>query len=138
MPALDHCHFQIARALQKAGWVVSDKPKYVTDEETDTFIVVDIEALNTANGAQARRIYVEVKCFPGHNPTQELYIALGQYFFHRTLLSRQAIALPFYLAVPHTVYDTVFNAIVQQLCQEQRIMVIVVDVETETIRQWID
>ena len=138
MPAYDSCHFQMARALQKAGWIVSDRPKYIVDDETDIFIVVDIEAHLRTNGAEGRRIYVEVKCFPGQNATQELYIAFGQYMLYRTLLSRQDIGVPVYLAVPQAAYEIVFNPVIQQMCRENHIMMIVVDLETETVLQWIE
>jgi hypothetical protein len=138
MPALDKCHFQVVRALQKTGWTVSEKPRYVLDEETDTFIFIDVDATQGTNGAVVHRIYVEVKCFPGHNASQELYIAFGQYLIYRTLLARQAISIPFYLAVPQTAYETIFSALVHETIRENRIKLIIVDLETETVQQWIE
>jgi hypothetical protein len=140
MPALDSCHFQVVHALRKAGWSLADKPKYIDDVETETFVYIDIEASYKPNGAvgETRQIYVEVKCFPGKNVTQEVYIALGQYLIYRALLARQAIPVPLYLAVPSTAYATTFNAVFRRALHDNRIMMVVVDLETETIVQWIE
>lgn len=137
MPVLDSCHSQVVNALRKDGWTVAEKPRYIGDAETETFVYIDIEAHYQPNGA-ARSMYVEVKCFPGKNPTQELYIALGQYLIYRTLLAKQAIVVPLYLAAPQTVYATIFNSVIRQTLRDNRIMLIVVDLETETIVQWIE
>jgi hypothetical protein len=119
---------------------VADKPKYVDDADTETFVYIDIEAVQESNGlsAQPRHIYVEVKCFPGRNSTQEVYIALGQYLIYRALLARQDIAVPIYLAIPSTVFVDAFNAVFRRALRDNRIMMLVVDLETETITQWIE
>ena len=140
MPALDSCHEQVVRALRKDGWLVADKPKYIDDSETETFVYIDIEASHKPNGAttEARQIYVEVKCFPRKNVSQELYITLGQYLMYRALLEKQIIRIPLYLAMPKTIYEDAFNDIFRRALHTNRIMVIVVDLETETIVRWLE
>lgn len=88
MPAIDNCHSQVVHAFQKDGWNVSPKSPYIL--APDMAIYVDIEAQKSANGSgDTTRIYVEVKCLPGHNITQELYIVFGQYIVYRALLANQ-------------------------------------------------
>jgi hypothetical protein len=140
LPALDSCHFQVVRALRKDHWKVTDKPKYIDDSDSEMFVYIDIEAVQETNGGETspRQIYIEVKCFPGKNSTQEIYISLGQYLIYRALLARQEIRAPLYLAIPHTVYESAFNMVFRQALQDNRIMVVVVDLESETIVQWIE
>jgi hypothetical protein len=72
VPVLDSCHSQIVNALRKDGWNVSPKSPYIL--APDMAIYVDIAARRSANGSgDPAEIYVEVKCLPGHNITQELY-----------------------------------------------------------------
>lgn len=139
MPALDSCQNQIVRALRQDGWTIADKPKYIADPDTETFVYIDIEAFRDPNGtpSEARTIYVEVKCFPGKNTTQEIYIALGQYLIYRALLAKQTINVPLYLAVPKLIYEATFNAVFRKALHDSGIMMIVVDLVTETIVQWI-
>jgi hypothetical protein len=138
MPALDSCHFQIVRALQKEGWQVAPRPKYIYDENVTVFI--DIEALRSANGNDEnnRRIYIEVKCFPDPGSTRELYIAIGQYLVYQTVLASQTTPIPIYLAIPINVYDGTFNSTVRKTVKEHKIKLVVVDLETETIVQWLE
>lgn len=77
MSALDKCHYQIVHALENGGWRVEKLSPHLYDRETDSFVVIDIDASRPTNGSGHQQLYVEVKCFPGHNFTQELYIALG-------------------------------------------------------------
>ncbi|MBX3083925.1 MAG: hypothetical protein KF716_19980 [Anaerolineae bacterium] len=139
MPVLDSCHHQISRALRRDGWTIADKPKYIGDAETEIFVYIDIEAFRDPNGSplETRTIYVEVKCFPRKNVTQEIYIALGQYLIYRALLEKQAIAVPLFLAVPQPIYEATFNTVFRKALHDSGIMMIVVDLETETIVQWI-
>ncbi|MHB8629314.1 MAG: element excision factor XisH family protein [Aggregatilineales bacterium] len=78
MPAQDTCQPEIIRALQKHGWTITGKPSRFY-AALDMPILIDLEAFK-ANA----HIYVEVKCFPRANRSQELHIALGQYIFCAT------------------------------------------------------
>ncbi len=140
MPVLDSCQGQIAFALRKDGLTVKDKPKYVYDQETDSFIFIDLEAVREANGLDTSRqqFYLEVKCFPGHNERQELYIAFGQYVYYRSFLAKMGDRIPLFLAIPSTIYVKTFDLIVRQTCRQNGIKLLIVDVQTETIVEWIE
>jgi len=140
LPALDSCHAQIVNALRKDGWIIADKPKYIGDAVSETFVYIDIEASSKPNGAtsESREIYVEVKCFPRKNSTQEVYIALGQYLIYRTLIGMQGLGVALFLAVPRAAYEATFHTVLRQAAVDNRIMMIVVDTDSETIVQWIE
>jgi XisH protein len=129
MPAKDSCHDQISRALQKDGWTISPKQPRLA---ADIFAYIDIEAHK-----DERNAFIEVKCFPGANDTQELYIAFGQYIVYRELLARLKPEAILYMGVPESSFagfpTTVLNTI-----QNNHVKIIVVDIESETIVRWID
>lgn len=136
MPAIDSCHLQVVHALQKDGWNVNPKSPYIL--APDMAIYVDIEARKSANGSgELERIYVEVKCLPGHNITQELYIVFGQYLVYRALLATQNISVPLFLAIPQNIYDQKFGATLRQAISDNRVKIVIVDLETEAIAEWI-
>jgi hypothetical protein len=80
-----------------------------------------------------------VKCFPDENSTTtDLYNAIGQYLVYRAMLIETEIALPLYLTVPDTIFEKVFDAAIQRVIKDNRIDVIVIDLEQEEIVQWIE
>ncbi len=131
MPALDRCHPQVVRALEKAGWNVAPKP-YRLPLVGRPPLSIDIEAKNANN----RIIIVEVKCFTD-NEVNDLYTAVGQYLVYRSLLRAQNINHSLYLAIPLPIYQGVFKEIGIFVMQETGIKLIVVDIENEVIVQWL-
>ncbi|MBI1279188.1 MAG: hypothetical protein GC179_13765 [Anaerolineaceae bacterium] len=135
MPRLDYCHEQVVHALEKDGWSVDDRPRRLIHEERLVFI--DIEAVKGMNGSRQQILLAEVKCFPDRErTTQELYIAFGQYIIYRALLDQEEINLPLYLAVPLDAYSDIFDSTVQRALDSNKIKLVIVNLETETIAQW--
>jgi hypothetical protein len=95
MPAQDRCQLQVIHALQREGWTVEDQSS-VLYATPDMPVFIDLEAFK-AN----RHNYVEVKCFPRANRTQELHIAFGQYIVYREVLARLRPNMLLYLAGSH-------------------------------------
>jgi hypothetical protein len=80
-----------------------------------------------------------VKCFAGPGDrTREVYIAIGQYIIYRALMAELRIAIPLYLAVPLDAYNNLFEPAAKRAVKDSRIKLLVVDIETEEIVQWID
>jgi len=68
-----------------------------------------------------------------------MYIALGQYLLYRTMLRREMdYDEPLFLAIPSTIYETIFSPFIQLTCHENGIKLLVVDLEAERILQWIE
>jgi XisH protein len=138
LPALDQCHEQIVRALQKAGWTVDDYP-YVLPITNHRRLFVDIHARRYESASPQSIIVVEVKCFSDpKSELQELYTAIGQYLIYRSLLNRKGMGDRLYLAIPtHAYPEGIFGQLAAPLIQEFGIKMMVVDVISEVIEQWL-
>ena len=134
MPAVDKCHEQFVRALQKDGWITRSNP-FFTTESRDIF--VDVEAFKQENGTRRRILLAEIKCFAQQTPI-ELYVAIGQYLIYRTLLTQIENAAPLYLAVPETIYVTMFDEIARLTIKNYGIKMLIVNLDEESIVQWIE
>jgi XisH protein len=137
MPKLDQCHEQVVRALQKDGWAVDNKPFKLYAEDRKIFI--DIRANRGINGSRQQIILVEVKCFPDKNSTTtDMYIALGQYLIYRSVLAERNVPISLYLAVSVEVLDEIFDRSARRAVSDNQIKMVAVNLETETIEQWIE
>lgn len=137
MPALDKCHDQIVRALQKAGWQILPNALYLKTERIRSFI--DIQAQRGNNGQLKQIIVVEAKCFSDiRTQTTDLYNAIGQYLVYRHLIAQQGLPYTLYLAVPTHAYRGVFADIGMGVVSETNVKMIVVDLESEIIERWIE
>ncbi len=137
MPALDACHPQIVRALEKDGWRVSEKP--VKIDTANRTVYIDIEAFRSTNGSRQHILLGEIKCFPDKDSTtRDLYIAFGQYLIYRAVLDEREFNVPLYLVVPEEIYNAVFDSTVHRAIGDNRIRLLVVNIETEVIVQWMD
>ena len=52
------------------------------------------------------------------------------------MLRQLAVTSPLFLVIPETIYDTIFDKVVRQVCRQQQAKIIVVDLEKESITQW--
>ena len=86
-----------------------------------------------------QKLVVEVKSFVGASKIQDLKDALGQYDIYRYLLEEIAPDRKLYLAVNKVAYNSFFTQDVTQLIlNKHRLPIIVVDIETGEILQWIN
>jgi hypothetical protein len=138
MPVLDDCHPQVGRTLQKAEWRVSLKP-FTIPIASGHVIHLDIKAEHSNNGQKQTIIVMEVKCFPASRAaTTELYMAVGQYIVYRSLLIEKNMDFPLYLVVPSHAYHTIFQRMGMSAIKDNRIKMIVIDLDREEIEQWIE
>jgi hypothetical protein len=137
MPAFDQCHEQVVSALQKDGWRIEDQQIKMSLGKRRVF--VDLRAVREVNGDRQQIMLVEIKCFPeGENITQELYMAIGQYVVYRAMLTQLGLDLPLYLSIPETIFDSVFDVIIQTGMRDSRIKLVIVNLEQERIVRWIE
>lgn len=135
MPALDVCHEQVVRALQKDGWQIQNSPIRLQAKSRTAFI--DIEAIRTLNGHQQHLLLVEVKCFPDpDSTTRDLYTGMGQYLIYYAIVEERGDNIPLYLAIPEPIYQTVFDDLVLRTLHKHGIKLLIVDLEKERIVQW--
>lgn len=92
MPALDRCHEQVIRALEKENWRITSSPFKLAAAERTAY--VDVQLQRGSNGTQDHIILIEIKCFPDEDSTtREIYTAMGQYLLYRKMIAE--INLPF-------------------------------------------
>ncbi len=136
MPAVDQCHEQVKRALQKDGWHITADPFPLFLTYRAAYI--DLEATKGVNGTQEQIILVEVKCFAeGQAPTTQLYTAIGQYIVYRAMLAEEDINTSLFLSVPEATFDMVFDDVIKRVVGENAIRIVIVDLESEQIVRWI-
>jgi hypothetical protein len=100
---------------------------------------IDLEASRSINGTRQQVVLVEVKCFPeNQKPTTLLYTAIGQYLVYRAMLIEDDVTTPLYLSVPTGMFERLFDDAVMRVVRNNKIRLVIIDLETETVEQWIE
>jgi hypothetical protein len=138
MPRLDIIHNAVKNALIKDGWLITDDPYVIQYRRTVLYADLGAER-PIAIERNGQKLVVEVKSFVGASKIQDLKEALGQYDIYRYLLEEIAPDRELYVAVSNVVYNVFFTQDVTQLIlNKHQLPIIVVDIETEEILQWIN
>ena len=137
MAAKDIIHDAVKSALIKDGWSITHDPYVIRHD--DELLYADLAAERPIAAVRGdARIVVEVKSFVGYSIIQDFKEALGQYILYLDILAKTAPEYKLYLAVSDIVYTEDLNRSTIRLILEQReIPLILVDVATEEIVQWI-
>jgi glucose-6-phosphate 1-dehydrogenase len=99
---------------------------------------VDILATRSNEDEEQQIIVVEAKCFSNPDKeTTDLYTAIGQYMVYRKVLKSINPSLSIYLAVPTHAYHGIFKEIGMNLVRDENIRLIVINLETEEIEEWL-
>jgi hypothetical protein len=134
MPAKDHYHDVVKRALAKDGWTITAEQHFIKLPERRFW--VDLQAgLQNEN----QRIFIEVKSFRNvPSPVESLAASVGKYVIYRVALDRLRDTTPLWLAIPQTAYRGIFSqAIGQAVIKRLGVSLIVYDIEREVIVRWI-
>jgi hypothetical protein len=138
MPARDTYHESLKSALIKDGWTITHDPLRLKWGVKDMYVDLGAEQLVTAEKA-GRRIAVEIKSFIGASELQDIEQAIGQYFVYRSVMARTEPDRTLYLAIHKEVYLDIFEEPLGRLLREDYgVPLIVFDLPTEEIIQWID
>jgi XisH protein len=138
MPKLDIIHNLVKNALTKDGWLITDDPYIIQYRRTMLYADLGAERPIAAE-RNGQRLVVEVKSFIGASKIQDLKEALGQYDIYRYLLEETAPDRKLYIAISKVAYNAFFTQDVTQLIlNRHQLPIIVVDLETEEIMQWIN
>jgi hypothetical protein len=138
MPKLDIIHNSVKNALIKDGWLVTDDPYIIRYRRTTLYADLGAERPIAAE-RDGQRLVVEVKSFIGASKIQDLKEALGQYDIYRYLLEETAPDRKLYIAISKVAYSTFFvQDVTQLILNRHQLPIIVVDLETEEIMQWIN
>jgi XisH protein len=137
MPARDRYHDQFKNALTKEGWTITHDPLHVKWGTKDMYVDLGAEFLIAAE-KDTCKIAVEVKSFVSDSEMRDLEQAIGQFTVYHEVLSRVEPDRALFVAVNEEVYINLFEEpIGKVLVESQRIRLIVFDLHSETIRQWI-
>ena len=134
MPAKDHFHDTVKRALVKQGWTITGEQVRLT--YGDRYFWIDIQAENSSS---QRVILVEVKELDDvDSPVEAFANAIGKYPLYRMGLEYTAQRTPLYLAVTEASYAGILGATMgQQAVSQFQILLLVFDPEQEEIIKWI-
>lgn len=84
------------------------------------------------------KIVVEVKSFLNLSKVQDFKLALGQYELYNVYLKVTAPERKLYLAVGEDIYETfLLGEAIKFAVEELKLSLVVVNLETEEIAQWI-
>jgi hypothetical protein len=138
MPKLDIIHDAVKNALIKDGWLITDDPYIIQYGRTTLYADLGAERPIAAE-RDGQKLVIEVKSFIGASKIQDLKEALGQYDIYRYLLEEIAPDRKLYVAVSTVAYKSFFSQdVIQLILKKHQLPLIVVDTETEEIRQWIN
>lgn len=138
MPRKDRIHEAISNALVKDGWTITDDSYRIEYEDVDVYADLRIEK-SMPGDLQRRILVIEIKEFVGVSPINRLEGALGQYQIYRSYLRQIAPGEKLYLAVDKASYDLLFSRkSFTRIIEDYSVALLVVDVLTEEIAQWID
>ncbi|WP_414552140.1 XisH family protein [Anabaena sp. CCY 0017] len=139
MSAKDIFHGVVKIALQKDGWQVTNDPLTISVGGVNLSIDLAAEKLISAE-REGQKIAVEVKSFlEKSSAISEFHTALGQFINYRGALRRLQPERVLYLAVPLTTYKTFFQLdFPKDMVSENRLKMLVYDVEKEVIFKWIN
>lgn len=141
MPNVDSCQPQIIAALEKLGFRITNAPFTLPTSLDDDgrYLYADLRAERINNGQIERMIVVEVKCFPAHRPfLEELYHAIGQYQAYQAVMDETGLTEDLYLALPvHALEIIVNEAFMQRMIKTANASLIVVDLISEEVTEWI-
>jgi hypothetical protein len=122
----------------KDGWLITDDPYIIQYRRTMLYADLGVERPIAAE-RNGQKLVVEVKSFIGASKIQDLKEALGQYDIYRYLLEETAPDRKLYIAISKVAYNTFFTQDVTQLIlNRHQLPIIVVDLDTEEIMQWIN
>jgi XisH protein len=138
MPRLDIIHNSVKNAIIKDGWLITDDPYLIQYRKTTLYADLAAER-PIAVERDDRKLVIEVKSFIGASKIQDLKEALGQYDIYRYLIEETAPERKLYIAISEVAYQTFFTQDVAQLIiSKHQLPIIVVNLDTEEIIQWIN
>ncbi|MGL6342797.1 MAG: element excision factor XisH family protein [Waterburya sp.] len=138
MPKLDIIHDAVKNALMKDGWTITDDPYVIQYRRTTLYADLGAER-PIAVQRNGQKLVVEAKSFVGASKIQDLKEALGQYDIYRYLLEVTAPDRQLYVAISTVAHNIFLNQdAIQLILNRHQLPLIVVDIESEEIKQWIN
>ena len=136
MPARDKYHNQVVQALINDGWTITHDPLRLQWGRKDMYVDLGAEQLVAAEKG-ARKIAVEIKSFSSLSEMDDPEKAVGQYIVYNDVLKRVEPERILYLAINERTFSDLFEEpIGTLLIENERVRLLVFDLQQEVIRQW--
>ena len=138
MPKRDSIHDIVKVALEKDGWKITPDPFTIaTADSGEIHIDLAAERILAAEKGDDK-IAVEIKTLVGKSLITEFYSALGKYQLYEVAIEEATINRVLYLAMPELIYQKAWkHSLIRGSIIKYGIKVIVIDLDTEKITQWI-
>lgn len=135
--ARDLFHQTVRDALEEDGWTITHDPFVLKSGGLRMEVDLAAEQVFAAE-REKEQIVIEVKSFIGKSKLNDFYEAKGQYDMYRRGLKKEGVRRKLYLAIDVDVFDTFFQkSLIAETLEEELISILVYDVSTKRIRQWI-
>lgn len=136
MPARDHDHERVRRALVADGWTITHDPLRLRWGERDMYVDLGVERIIAAEKA-THRIAVEIKAFAGPSLIDDLEKAIGQYTLYRDVMDETDAGRELYVAIREAVFVDFFQEPIGRLAIDRgRLKLLVFDPTKEVIQRW--
>jgi hypothetical protein len=137
MARLDKIHDKVKTALIKDGWTITHDPYSIEYEDLTLFADLGAEKMFSAERGEIK-IVVEVKSFSHLSKVQDFKLALGQYQLYNVYLKAIAPEGKLYLAVGEDIYEEfLLREAIKFAVEQLKISLVVVNLESEEVSQWI-
>ena len=135
--ARDLFHQVVRKALEADEWIITHNPFMLKSGGLRMEVDLAAEQIFAADRG-TEQIVVEVKSFIGKSKLNDFYAAKGQYDIYRRGLRKEGIQRKLYLAIDIDVFDSFFQkSLIAETLEEELISLLVYDVPTKRIVQWI-
>lgn len=135
--AKDKFHDIVKEALEKEGWLVTDDAFQPYAAQEPSMIDLESEPVILAE-KEGEKIAVEVKSFTQAAIRMAFYEALGQYLGYSMAMKEVDVAQNFYLAISKEIRHHLEDySIIKQSIKEQKVKLLIFDLATQKIIEWI-
>jgi hypothetical protein len=134
MPAKDHIHESVKRALIKEGWDILRDQYPIRIGTKRVWVDLSAEKQDLSQAA-----FIEIKEFRDEGFVEALRDAVGQYVLYRAALKYIKMGdIPLFLAVPQTAISGIFETAIGELViREVELNLVAFDPDLEVITQWL-
>lgn len=136
MPAIDNCDPSILRALEKEGWSLIRRHYLIRLGKQRSAVYADMYLEKNPE----KILIVEIKCFADKRQVLDnFYHSVGQYmvYFNALRIANENVDA-LYLALPTTAYQYFEERdALMQTIKYAKIKLIIVNLETEVVEQWL-
>lgn len=136
--AKDKIHYSVKQALINDGWKITHDPYKLRVLDVEQEIDLGAEEILAAE-KMGRKIAIEIKSFIRGSFINEFHGVLGQYLNYEISLEEQENDRILYVAISFAIFESFFQKrAVQRAIKKYNIRLIIVNLENQTILQWIE